>query len=65
MLKTEENKIGRGDCGWWMEQFKNADADQDAHLTLEELKEYYFFFLLLFILYYFHFPILLLYGLYP
>lgn len=67
MLQTEENKMGRGDYGWWMEQFKNADDDQNAHLTLEELKEYYFFFFFYSFYIIFHFPqfkFLILYGLY-
>ncbi|XP_021843055.1 uncharacterized protein [Spinacia oleracea] len=34
------NKTGHGETGWWMEQFRNADANQDGKLSLEELKDF-------------------------
>lgn len=36
----KENKMGHGETGWWMEQFTNADADEDGTLSLEELKDF-------------------------
>uniref|UniRef100_A0A803MUP6 EF-hand domain-containing protein n=1 Tax=Chenopodium quinoa TaxID=63459 RepID=A0A803MUP6_CHEQI len=35
----EKNKMERGETGWWMEQFTNADADHDGKLSLEELNK--------------------------
>ncbi|XP_074284543.1 uncharacterized protein LOC141609368 [Silene latifolia] len=34
-----ENSMEYGKAGWWMEQFKNADADQDNVLSFKEFKD--------------------------
>ncbi|KAL7003637.1 hypothetical protein U1Q18_004787 [Sarracenia purpurea var. burkii] len=36
---TERNGMGHGEAGWWKEQFKNADVDQDGNLSFHEFRE--------------------------
>ncbi|XVF53364.1 hypothetical protein PTKIN_Ptkin05aG0093400 [Pterospermum kingtungense] len=35
----DENEKGYGEAGWWMEQFKNADVDNNGNLDFNEFKE--------------------------
>ncbi|KAK9724836.1 hypothetical protein RND81_05G101900 [Saponaria officinalis] len=35
-----ENSMEYGKAGWWMEQFTNADADQDSFLSFQEFKDF-------------------------
>ncbi|KAL9240552.1 hypothetical protein vseg_014756 [Gypsophila vaccaria] len=35
-----ENSMEYGKAGWWMEQFTNADADQDSLLNFHEFKDF-------------------------
>lgn len=36
---TERNGMGHGGAGWWKEQFRNADVDQNGLLNFTEFKE--------------------------
>ncbi|KAK8496343.1 hypothetical protein V6N12_009511 [Hibiscus sabdariffa] len=36
----EQNSMGHGDAGWWMEQFKNADVDSSGSLDFNECNDF-------------------------
>lgn len=36
---TERNGMDHGEAGWWKEQFRNADVDQNGLLNFTEFKE--------------------------